>query len=960
MLKQIYRSTCWYKSNRNIVNISFVNLVAVGQKMTNASETVPKDTISETLANSSVIFRRNRALGYVSNSVPAAIRYVRRRKDTLITTCIGRSFQVYTSSHFRLLHVGPVHPDEITALAMDRAHTFTASNRCIYAWRAGKHQRHVYRGHTRNVHLLLPFGAHLISVDEANVLRVWDIAKEEVYLELQFNPEEFLISAITHPPAYLNKIVLGSKQGMLKIWNIKENRLVYTFAGFGSKVTCIQPSPALDVVAVGHQDGTIVLLNLKFDEVLMKFKQDWGQVSQISFRTDGPPIMITACSNGHMALWNLEDRKIAGQLQAHEDLVSTAICFHNEPLLFTTSPDNSMKLWIFDMPDNGARLLRIREGHTGPPLCIRFHGSNGTSILSAGEDSALRVFSTISESLNKSMGKASYNRKQSKKRNRFDGDALRMPPIIEFTSETTREREWDNIAAIHEGIIQTTTWSFHKNRMGEHRLIPQKFQNKERVDYETITTSVTLTHCCNFAIIGYSSGDVERFNIQSGLHRASYGSPAHKTAVRGVVSDILNQFVISGCGEGLLKFWPFKEKVTNHIKCLKFTDGISLMRIHRESAMLAVALVNFTVHIIDVDTRVVVRKFEGHTAKLNDMVFSPDSRWLITASMDSTIKVWDIPSSYMIDHFKVDRPCISLSMSPNGDFLATAHVNHLGIYLWANKMLFNQITLRSKNPYSVAPYVGLPISASDEMDVADLMENAKLNEADDDMSDSEVGPDINATYDSPSQLDGDLITLSGVAASRWQNLLDLEIIKKRNKPKAPPKTPKQAPFFLPTVAGLEVKFDTSQAAEAMEETDGSRLLQPGAGGLSTLTNFGKMLHGAGDSKKYSNCIDHLKQLGPSMIDFEIKSLHPTSGGSYRIMVAFLSTIEQMFGTRLNFELAQAYLSVFLRVYGIDLLDSVEVIQALERVSKAQENSWKVVEDKLLFGLGVVTALRNFV
>ncbi|XP_054747094.1 WD repeat-containing protein 36 [Anastrepha obliqua] len=934
--------------------------------MTNAGETVSKGTINESLVNSSVIFRQNRALGFVSNNVPAVIRYVRRRKDTLIITCIGRAFQVYTANHFRLLHVGPIHPDEITALAMDRVHTYAASNRCIYAWRAGKHQRHVFRGHTRNVHLLLPFAAHLIAVDEANVLRVWDIAKEEVYLELQFNVDEFLITAITHPPAYLNKIVLGSQQGMLKIWNIKENRLLYTFAGFGSKVTCIQPSPALDVVAVGHQDGSIILLNLKFDEVLMKFKQDWGQVSQITFRTDGPPIMVTACSNGHVAFWDLEDRKIAGQMQVHEDAVSTAICFHNEPLLFTTSPDNSMKLWIFDMPDNGARLLRSREGHTGPPLCIRYHGNSGTSILSAGEDSDLRVFSTISESLNKSMGKASYNRKKSKKRNRFEMHALRMPPIIEFTSETTREREWDNIAAIHAGIIQTTTWSFYKNRMGEHRLVPSKFQNKNRIDYKTITTCVTLTHCCNFVIIGYSSGDVERFNIQSGLHRASYGSPAHKTAVRGVVSDILNQFVITGCGQGLLKFWPFKENAEKYIKCLKFPEGISLMRIHRESAMLAVALVNFVVHIVDVDTRVIVRKFEGHIAKLNDMVFSPDSRWLISASMDSTIKVWDIPSSYMIDHFKVDRPCVSLTMSPNGDFLATAHVNYLGIYLWANKMLFNQITLRSINPYSKAPYVGLPISASDEMDVADLMENAKLKESNDDededqdMSDNDMGPEINLTYESPPQLGSDLITLSGTAASRWQNLLDLEVIKKRNKPKAPPKTPKQAPFFLPTIAGLDVKFDMSQATETMDENNGSRVLQAGVGGLSTLTDFGKMLHSATDLKNYTQCVDHLKKLGPSMIDFEIKSLHPTGGGSSRIMVSFLHTIEHMFNTNTNFELAQAYLSVFLRVYSIDLLDFEEVIEVLERVCELQEKSWKVVEDKLLFGLGVVTALRNFV
>lgn len=69
-----------------------------------------------------------------------------------------------------------------------------------------------------------------------------------------------------------------------------------------------------------------------------------------------------------------------------------------------------------------------------------------------------------------------------------------------------------------------------------------------------------------FNLTGYSNGDVERFNIQSGIHRASYGKPAHKAAIRGIACDNLNQFVITGCSAGLLKFWHFKESR----KCILF------------------------------------------------------------------------------------------------------------------------------------------------------------------------------------------------------------------------------------------------------------------------------------------------------------------------------------------------------------------------------------------------------
>jgi len=44
-------------------------------------------------------------------------------------------------------------------------------------------------------------------------------------------------------------------------------------------------APAVDVVGVGLQSGKIVLHNLKFDEVVMSFHQDWGPVTALSFRT---------------------------------------------------------------------------------------------------------------------------------------------------------------------------------------------------------------------------------------------------------------------------------------------------------------------------------------------------------------------------------------------------------------------------------------------------------------------------------------------------------------------------------------------------------------------------------------------------------------------------------------------------------------------------------------------------
>jgi U3 small nucleolar RNA-associated protein 21 len=58
--------------------------------------------------------------------------------------------------------------------------------------------------------------------------------------------------------------------------------------------------------------------------------------------------------------------------------------------------------------------------------------------------------------------------------------------------------------------------------------------------------------------------------------------------------------------------------------------------------------------------RRIVRKFEGHTGRLTDASFSPDCRWLVSASMDRTIRTWDIPSAQLVDVFKVSIRSISI------------------------------------------------------------------------------------------------------------------------------------------------------------------------------------------------------------------------------------------------------------------------------------------------------------
>ena len=71
----------------------------------------------------------------------------------------------------------------------------------------------------------------------------------------------------------------------------------------------------------------------------------------------------------------------------------------------------------------------------------------------------------------------------------------------------------------------------------------------------------------------------------------------------------------------------------------------------------------------------------------------------------------------------------------------------------------------------------------------------------------------------------------------------------RNKPQEPPKKTKNAPFFLPTVAGLEHEFDLSAGLEDEAEEAEKVKRQKLADSLLSLSPFGGELQKSSTKKE---------------------------------------------------------------------------------------------------------------
>ena len=63
-------------------------------------------------------------------------------------------------------------------------------------------------------------------------------------------------------------------------------------------------------------------------------------------------------------------------------------------------------------------------------------------------------------------------------------------------------------------------------------------------------------------------------------------------------------------------------------------------------------------------------------------------------------------------------------------------------------------------------------------------------------------------------------------------------------------------------------------------------------------------------------LGHLKSMGPSSIDAEIRSLGPSAGGDVKLVEAFMLFLEYQLQLRRDFEFTEGVMGLFLKVYYI--------------------------------------------
>jgi U3 small nucleolar RNA-associated protein 21 len=854
-------------------------------------------------------------------------------------------------------------------------------------------------------------------------VEIWNVSSGKlIYTILPPTANSGAVTALQPTPA-LSLLAIAYSEGPLIIHNIHTDKTIIQLSGGISKSAITSISFRTDDNGAGEdgrKPGVMATAGPENGDVTFWDLNKGGRVMGILRGAHNPPLDSGAVVGGGVSK--------AEFLPGQPVVVTSGLDNSLKSWIFDEAPFSPIP-----------RILHSRSGHAAPVTKLQFlptdadgADAGGKWLLSAGQDRSLWGWSLRRDGQSTELSQGNIKNKAKKlgilanvslaNEPSASIDDLKAPEITCMAMSLNRDggmganpggstiwqkgfhgprkstdatvtgvTGWESLVTGHKDDKYARTWCWGRKKAGRWAI--------ETGDGGNVR-SVAISPCGTFAVVGSEFGGIDMYNLQSGLHRQRFpsrltqaqakklkiqqiqeaegpiqvrsiskrtfqpGLGKHTKPVTGVVVDSLNKNIISCSLDGKVKFWDFASGNLVDEMDWHPMAAVTGMRYHAANDLIALTCDDLSIRIVDIETKKTIRELWGCQGGINDICFSNDGRWIIAASKDCIVRVWDLPTGHLIDAIRMTSQCTALAFSGTGEFLATTCEGQVGVNIWNNKTLFTHVPTRHISEKDVAEITAPTVSGEDGHG---LIDGAFEDEAEDA---EEVAPTFLL-----DQLSTDMMTLSLVPKSRWQTLLHIDLIKKRNKPIDVPKVPEKAPFFLGSLDKPKAIAGTEEKNVEIVVLEKSRIMQMDR--LASERAFTVALRSGGESgecksllmsrtptenilsKADTPFIDHLKTLSPSAADLEIRSLNPsTSEAESDELVNFVEALTGRLKEKRDYELVQAWMTVFLRLH----MDAVEhderLVDVLREWRREQEKEGARLGEMVGFCSGVVGFLRD--
>ncbi len=389
---------------------------------------------------------------------------------------------------------------------------------------------------------------------------------------------------------------------------------------------------------LGCSDGLIRIYEPDSGELQGAFRGHTGPITCLTQHPDG----IQLASSGSDFMVRVWDFDVV--LQAHENTghlapVWSAVFSPDGKLIASGGADRTLKIW----QAKSGKILHSLEGHASALTAVVFAPDN-KSVYSAGGDKVIKVWDVDSGKLLRDLSGHSATITSL--------DISRDGKTLVSGSADRTVKIWDLI----EG------------------------KERKSIDgIDSLVTSVALSPNGKTLAVGAVDQAIRLYDLAQGT--LTFRWTAHGVSVNGLAYSPDGAYLGSCGGDQQVKLWPTATPGAQALLLTGHHGPVSAIAFHND--MLVSCGGDLTVKLwkYSFNTPREVRTFKGHRDWVTSVAFSRDGYFVVSASVDHCLRVWEITSKeipLLPEHLGA---VLAVAVSPDGTKIASAGRDKL-IKIW--------------------------------------------------------------------------------------------------------------------------------------------------------------------------------------------------------------------------------------------------------------------------------------